>query len=551
MKINKTYPLHLLVIVSFSLFISDSAAQSPQWTWAESISESGDDYGQNSTSDQNGNIYIAGSFGSTTLTFGSYTLTNEGTLSAFLVKYDASGNVVWAVDPQVCTFNKAYAVTTDAAGNVYVAGGFMSDTIVFGAYTLINKGTFAQYVVKYDSGGNVVWAKTATGVSGGEDNAYAITMDNAGFLYIAGEFKSDTLMFDGFMLNNTGSYDAYLAKYDSDGTVIWAVSGSGSSGDFGRGIVTDNSGNVYITGHSGSGTLTFGSYSITGAGGYDSYIAKFDNSGAALWVKSIYGSGTENSKGIAIDNSGNPIVVGHSSSATLTFGSTVLTNTGVTDMFVIKYDGSGNVTWGKSSSGSDYDYGWGIDTDSNDDIYVVGHSKSNLNFGTNSITNNGAHDVFVVKYNSSGVDQWAVSAGGSLNDRAYTITLDDQDNVFISGMYESSSMSFGSTNLTNSGGAYDYFVASMGSTSSTFVQSVLPGTNQTFIYPNPAQNFITIDYEGLDEPLVEISNMNGQVLYTQEREVERTIDISDFPRGIYLIEVRGQERNMIEKVVVY
>ena len=478
-------------------------------------------------------------------------MTNDGTLSAFLVKYDAIGNVVWAVDPQVCSFNKAYGVTTDAAGNVYMVGAFMSDTIVFGAFTLINKGNFGQYVVKYDSGGNVVWAKTATGVSGGDDNAYAITMDNSGFLYVAGEYKSDTIMFDGFMLINDGSYDAYVAKYDSDGTVIWAVSSTGTSGDFGRGVVTDNSGNVFLTGHSGSTTLGFGGFTVTNNGAYDSFIAKFDSSGTPLWLKNIYGSSTENSKGIAIDNSGNPIVVGHSSSATLTFGTTVLGNTGQSDMFLVKYDGSGNVLWGKTSSGSDYDYGWGIATDSNDDIYVVGHSKSDLNFGTSTTTNNGGHDVFVVKYNSNGVDQWAVSAGGTSDDRAYTITLDDQDNLFVSGMYQSSSISFGTFNLTNAGGAYDYFVASMGSTTNTSAQAVLPEIERAFMYPNPAQDFMAVDYVGDDEPIVEIRNLSGQVLYYGDLTVDEKIDISSFAPGVYLVEVRGSGSRRIEKLIKY
>ena len=549
MKINQLFVLS--TALSLAILFNEASAQSPQWTWAESISENGDDYGQNSTADANGNIYITGSYGSATLTFGSFTLTNDGTLSAFLVKYDPSGNVVWAVDPQVCSFNKAYAVTTDDAGNVYMVGGFLSDTIVFGAFTLINKGNFAQYVVKYDSGGNVVWAKTATGVSGGDDNAYAVTMDNSGFLYVTGEYKSDTIMFDGYMLINDGSFDAYVAKYDSDGTVIWAVSSTGTSGDFGRGIVTDNSGNVYITGHSGSGTLGFGAFSVTNNGAYDSYIAKFDNNGTPLWLKNIYGSSTENSKGIAIDNLGNPIVVGHSSSFTLTFGTTVLNNTGQTDMFLVKYDGSGNVVWGKTSSGSDYDYGWGIATDSNDDIYVVGHSKSDLNFGSNTTTNNGGHDVFVVKYNSGGVDQWVVSAGGSLDDRAYTITLDDQDNLFISGTYQSSSISFGTFNLTNSGGAYDYFVASMGSTTNTSVQAMLPEYEGAFMYPNPAQDFMTVDYDGNDEPIVEIRNLSGQVLYHSDLATNEKIDISTFRPGVYLVEVIGSETRMIEKLIKY
>jgi len=203
-----------------TLNISTTFGQTPQWAWTDATGESGDDYGQSVTTDQNGNIYIAGSFGSATITFGSYTLTNEGSLSAFLVKYDASGSVLWAIDPQICSFNKGYGVATDAFGNVYMVGGFLSDTIMFGSTMLFNLGTFASYVVKYDSNGNFIWAKTATGMVGGDDNAYAIAIDNDGYLYVTGEFKSDTIMFDNYTLINAGSYDAYVAKYDSDGNFL-------------------------------------------------------------------------------------------------------------------------------------------------------------------------------------------------------------------------------------------------------------------------------------------------------------------------------------------
>ena len=130
------------------------------------------DYGRSIAVDANGNSYVTGYFYSSTITFGLTTLTNSGVYSdIFVVKYDSSGNVVWAKNTGGTNEDKGYGIAVDAIGNSYVTGWFSSSTITFGSTTLTNSGSDDIFVVKYDSSGNVMRAKSAGGTSNDLDMA--------------------------------------------------------------------------------------------------------------------------------------------------------------------------------------------------------------------------------------------------------------------------------------------------------------------------------------------------------------------------------------------
>ena len=143
-----------------------------------------------------GNSFIVGYFFSPTITFGAVTLHNSrasGTnQNMFIVKYDASGNVLWANSSNA---SYPYFVTADAAGSVYVTGNFSDDTVTFGSTTFINGGLYDMFLVKYDSSGNFVWAKQ--GMGNGTDGGTSVVTDPAGNLYVAGDFNGSWLVFGG------------------------------------------------------------------------------------------------------------------------------------------------------------------------------------------------------------------------------------------------------------------------------------------------------------------------------------------------------------------
>jgi hypothetical protein len=217
----------LFAVISSLCFLSTiSYAQTPNWTWAKTAGGTSDDYSFSVAMDASGNTYVAGTFVSSTITFGTYTLTNAGICDMFVAKYDANGNVLWAKSEGGTAADEALSVAVDASGNIYMAGYFESPTITFGSYTLINTTTGSNLgdisLTKYDANGNVLWAKSAGGTQG--DIAYSIAVDASGNTYMTGYFYSPILTIGSYTLTNAGIDDAFLAKYDANGNVLWAES---------------------------------------------------------------------------------------------------------------------------------------------------------------------------------------------------------------------------------------------------------------------------------------------------------------------------------------
>ena len=375
--------------------------------WAKSFGGMNYDEATSVAVDASENIYITGRFSSPTLTFGSTTLTNVGSSDIFVVKYDANGNVIWAKSAGGTSNDKAYSVAVDVSGNSYLTGFFWSTTLNFGTTTLTNSGRTDIFLAKYDMNGNVLWAKSAGETN--YDEAYSVAADASGNSYIAGYFYSKTLTFGSTLLTNadtTGnSCDIFLAKYDNNGAVVWAKSANGKMIDEGNSVAVDASGDVYLTGGFGSDTITFGSNILIKVGGYDILLAKYDLNGNVIWVKSAGGTKWENANSVSVNATGDAYIAGCFFSPTLSFGSTTLinadTSSSTPDMFLAKYDANGNVLWAKSAGGIDDDEANSVAVDAAGNTYVAGFFWSpQIAFGSTTLTNSGSEDIFITKSDS-------------------------------------------------------------------------------------------------------------------------------------------------------
>ena len=189
------------------------------------------------------------------------------------MKYDTSGNVTWAKSAGgTSNGSLGNSVATDATGNIYVTGYFGSPTVTFGTTTLTNAGIGNIFIVKYDSNGNVIWAKSAGGIA--SDYANSVATDATGNIYITGFFSSSSITFGTTTLTNAGNTDIFIAKYDINGNVICAKSAGGASNDQGNSVATDANGSTYITGRFASPSITFRTTTLTNLGTYDVFIAK-------------------------------------------------------------------------------------------------------------------------------------------------------------------------------------------------------------------------------------------------------------------------------------
>ena len=237
-------------------------------------------------------------------------------------------------------------------------------------------------------------------------------------------------------------------------TWAWAKGTGTGNKDVGSAIAVDGKGNSYVTGYYTASSITFDTTTLTNAGTTDVFIAKYDSSGNVLWAKSAGGNNLEEGRAIAVDASGNCYVTGYFESSSITFGSTILTNVNGIDIFIVKFDASGNVIWAKNVGGLGLVFG--IAVDGNGNCYATGcFFSASISFGSTKLFNtgpNGSADIFIAKFDSSGNAVWAKSAGGNEDDVCTAISVDGRGNSNITGTFKSSSITFGSSMLTNIGG---------------------------------------------------------------------------------------------------
>lgn len=297
------------------------------------------------------------------------------------------------------------------------------------------------------------WAKSATG--NGSVEGSTVTTDLLGNIYVSGYYSSDNMTIGSVTLQNLGlSFnDGFLAKYDPSGNLLWAQRFGGSSNDRGTSIATDKTGNVYLTGYFYSPKIGFGKDTLINAGNVgDIFIVKYDSSGKILWAKREGATALEIPHAIHIDGNNNVIVAGRFSSNSITFGTTTLILAGSMDVFIAKYDASGNLLWAKGAGGGSNDEAYSISSDPSGNIYLAGYFTQPSNFGTIKLTSAGISDMFLAKYDPSGNVIWAKNAGGKGDDRATGLQTDASGNSYIAGYFANDAISFGSIVLPNKAG---------------------------------------------------------------------------------------------------
>lgn len=318
---------------------------------------------------------------------------------------------------------------SDAAGNTYATGEF-GGTAQFGATSLTSSGGRDIYVAKFGPGGAVLWARRAGG--SGYDFGSGIAVDAAGNVYVTGGFNATATFGSGLSVTATGGDDLFVAKYNSTGNTLWVQHAGGSSpvDDFtyGYAIAVDGSGNSYITG-AFYGTATFGSVSIV-ATDYDALVAKFGPAGAPLWVGRAGGGSYEAGYGIAVDAAGNSSITGEFYSKSVAFGSFTVSNSNFDDIFTARYNAAGTAVWAKTGGGKGYDYGYGVAVDTAGNTYMTGGFEGPATFG--AVTLNPANPaICAVKYNSAGAVVWAKNVLNPGDAAVSNIAVDSAGNSYL------------------------------------------------------------------------------------------------------------------------
>jgi hypothetical protein len=322
----------------------------------------------------------------------------------------------------------------------------------------------------------LAWAKGIDAAS--TNTGYDIVTDASGNIYVSGQFSGTTDFDPGVGTSNltsVGIFDAFAAKYDASGNLVWAkqMGGAIAEGAISRGIELDASGNVYIIGEF-TGTADFdpnaGTANLTSFNN-DIFICKLSTTGTYMWAKNIGGTNPAYGIALEVDGSGNVYTTGQfQSTADFDPGVGVYNMSAVNgDAFLSKLDTDGDFVWAIQFGGTGSDGGNSLFIDDADDIYITGSFVNTIDFdpgvGINNLTSAGQSDVFICKLDGDANHIWSTSFGGTLDDIGNSITADAFDNIYVTGNYEGTTDFDPGVAVENATavGTYDVFVSKFNS----------------------------------------------------------------------------------------
>ena len=454
--------------------------------------------------DEVGNYYLTGQYADEAI-FGAITLTGTSSNNAFVVKLSPDFEILWARSSSGVDLVEGQAIATDAAGNVYVVGVFLN-TAIFGGFTLTSTGDRDIFIVKYDASGNILWVKKAGGIV--SDMPHDIAVDVNGNCLITGEFGL-AATFGNQILTGTGREDIFIAKYDTDGDVIWAKHGGGAQTDKGAALTIDAVGNVFAVG-TFRGSISFGSQNLSASGEDDLYLVKYDLLGNVLWARSYGGPSFDYINDIALASNGTIFITGAFFSE-ITLGSSTLLSNGAVDIFTAKLDSTGTPLWAKQVGGTGVDFSLGIGIDQQNNCYVTGRYTDAATFDTQYITSQGSGDVFTLKYDSDGNFVWVKSGGGENFDQSNGIVTTPNGTSTIIGSFEG--IAIFDTDTLTSNGYHDVFLKTYSA----------EGSNMVF--RNNLSNPRNGDFDATNE-LIQSIGINNTVLQITEIGNTKSVDLS-------------------------
>ncbi len=299
-----------------------------------------------------------------------------------------------------------HTIQLDKSGNIYSVGYFV-DTLIFGYDTLKTRRyrLIDAYLVKYSSNGNAIWAKQSLGYSETEGNSLAVDkMNNS---YITGTFY-DTTLFGPYILPGL-STNVFIAKYDSNGSLLWAHSGENTPEAWGNSVAVDDSGNTFITGWF-LDSVSFGIFTLK-SNIIQMFLVKYNPSGGVVWAKqttkATSNGGAEGNTVIA-DHNGNIYIAGNFGDTVIFSGDTLYNPE--QDIFLTKYDRNGNVKWvkkGRSPKGNSLATPYCLAYGGDNDIYLTGYFQDTLLIGSNKLIAYPYTEAFVAKFDTDGQNIWA------------------------------------------------------------------------------------------------------------------------------------------------
>ena len=546
---TKIYTFLSIFFITTNLF-----AQEPVFVWAEAFNIEINSF----VVDDAGNSYYTGYF-EDSVDFdpgsGVYYLSSNGQDDIFILKLDASGNFVWAISIGGNWGDEGIAIVTDSNGNIYIAGDF-NETQDFdpgpGVYNLVADYYHAEFILKLDPYGNFIWAKmidSYLGVWGNNASIKSLRVDDNSNVYLAGTFMGIVDFDPGpavYSLTADAWTNIFFLKLNVLGDFVWAKKLDGSESSRCNSLAVSNNNNFYAGGYFND-TIDFdpgpGVYDLISEANSDIFIAKYDTSCNFVWAKRIGDGDGEGVFSVAIDDSENIYFTGVFD-GTIDFdpgpGINNLVSNGTDDIFISKFNSSGNFIWAKSMGSTSLDLGYSLALDSACNVYTTGYFNGTVDFdpglGVYNLVSNGTYDIFISKLDSSGNFVWARNIGSNMTEVGNSIALDKSANIYSTGGF------YEIVDFDPGPGIYNLEVAN--SSHPNYVLKLI----QSFTALRTNTN---VSCFGDSDAAIDISVYNGVSPYSYVwSNGETTEDISNLVAGTYFVSITDANNDLITDSVI-
>lgn len=407
--------------------------------WSTTITNADDVTVLATTTDTDGNVYVAGKF-TVQLTLGGSTFNNSGPSSThdiFVAKYDEDGEFIWSTSFGGNADEDIEDIAVDPSGDVYLVGSYRSTTMTIGATTLINAGQSDIFAVKLNGvTSSPIWARSI-GSTGADEGASAVA-DNTGSVYVLGAFSGTVNFGAGNTLVTKGARDMVLMSLNSaTGATKWAKREGGSGNEFPEDLkLSPGNTLVYaVTSRSVKYLYDSTNKELVSQGLSDVIIGKASRStGATAWVNIYGGTGFDSIESVAVDTTGNIYATGYFYGS-VRFGTNPITSNGLADVFLAKFNSSGTHIRSRGFGGEGFDSAESISV-ANGILYITGYFQDAVDFGGPTVEAAGQTDIFVAKINSSSLNHVETQRYGGDVGNSFGRAFTSRNGVYLTGFYQ-------------------------------------------------------------------------------------------------------------------
>jgi hypothetical protein len=303
------------------------------------------------------------------------------------------------------------------------------------------------------------WARRIGG--GGRDAVRALAADAAGNIVAGGSYAGALSIDDDTPVTPASGQGVFLAKWDASGATLWLKALPAGTDSEAQSVAVDTTGHIVLAG-TFAGTLSLGGSvgTLTSAGPRDMFLARFAPDGTCLWARQFGGTGTDIGYAVALDRRGNIVLTGFfQGSANL--GGAPLDSVGPMDIFVARFGPGGAHLWSKRFGGVAYDAGHSVASDAEGNVVLTGFFEGSADFGGGALTSAGKSDVFVARFDANGSHLWSRAFGATASDRGRDVAVDAKGFVVLTGDFQGR-ISFGAADDTlSSGGGPDIYLVKL------------------------------------------------------------------------------------------